>query len=196
ADPELFRHYNDIVKEPLNALDIAKEGGRPLLDKVARSAFFRDVTEAGRKFKESMLDAVLDNTSPTYQRLKGVIPDLDERRVVDQVQFCLPGFSHPCNESGEYFIADMALLKYDQNGDLIDMIIIETKMNQGTTLTTGQTIAKNNSDSRFALRSPNQLVDSDNIALPNEGLLQGNDIKSSLFVKIYGDGNGNFLDIE
>ncbi|HAP58656.1 MAG TPA: hypothetical protein DCR93_03785, partial [Cytophagales bacterium] len=195
ADPELFRYYNDIVKEPLNALDIAKEGGGTLLDKVSRSAFFREITEAGNVFEAKILGELLDKTSPTYKKLEELVPDLSERKVLSQVQFCIPGKSTPCNEAGEYFIADFVFVKYDSRNRINDIIVADSKLSQNTNLTGGQELAQKGIGNNLVIRSTIISQDANKVDLVTP-LQSGASVKNSAFYKVYGDGKGNFSGIE
>ena len=65
-----------------------------------------------------------------------------DRKVLSQVQFCIPAKTAPCNAKGEYFIADLVFVKYDSRGRVVDMIIADSKLSKSTKLTSGQTLAK------------------------------------------------------
>lgn len=194
ADPDFFKLYDDIIHDPENAIDIAKQGGDALLDKVGRSTFFREITDLGRKFESKILNDLLDKSSAAYKRLNELVPDLADRKVLSQVQFCVPGKTAPCNAKGEYFIADAVFVKYDSRGRIVDMVVTDSKLSQATNLTSGQTLAKNGVGNSLVVRSLEISQDVNKVDLPSP-LSSGTSVQNSAFFKIFGDGNGNFSGI-
>jgi hypothetical protein len=195
SDPDFFKLYDDIIHDPDNALDIAKQAGDDILSKVSKSTFFNDVTVKGKKFEEDMLKAVLDQNSNVYKNLNTLIPDLADRKVLSQVHFCVPGKSLPCNTKGDYFIADIVFVKYNARGGVADMIIADSKLSQSTNLTSGQQAAKNATGGSLTMRSLEISQDALKTALPTT-LTAGAAISHVGFYKIYGNGSGVFQGIE
>ncbi len=88
-----------------------------------------------------------------------------------------------------------ALKKYDTDGDIVDMVIVDAKLSQGTNFTSGQTAAKNNIGGNLSYKPINSIqVDDLNQSLPTE-ILQGDYIKINAFFKAYGDGDKTFVGI-
>ena len=195
ADPDYFKLYDDIIHDPGNAIDIAKLGGDDLLNKVGRSTFFQDVTGLGKEFEAKMLREVLDPSSNVYAKLKQVIPDLADRKVLQQVQFCVPGKTVPCNAKGEYFIADLVFVKYNNRGKVVDMIVADSKLSLETSLTGGQTLAKNGVGGVLNVRTQSITTDATGASLP-AGISRDQNITINGFYKVYGDGTGNFLGVQ
>ena len=73
--------------------------------------FFKAITKKGNDFEITMLNKVKTRTGPDYEKLKELIPDIDQRKLVSQMQFCLRGYSPPCNAKDEYFVADQVWIK-------------------------------------------------------------------------------------
>ena len=145
-----------------------------------------------------MLNQVKNRNSIEYKALAEKITDLDQRRLLSQVHFCLPGFSPPCSAKGQYFIADQVWIKYNARGRIEDMIVVDAKLSEGTQLSSGQTLAKNHVGSEQGLyykQVENIEIDNLNRKLP-EPIKQGDEIKILSFYKMYGDGNGTFIDIK
>lgn len=196
ADPDFFKLYDDIIHDPENAIDIAKQGGDALLDKVGRSTFFYEITDLGRRFESKILNDLLDKSSAAYKRLNELVPDLADRKVLSQAQFCVPGKTAPCNAKGEYFIADAVFVKYDSRDRIVDMVVTDSKLSQATNLTSGQTLAKNGVGGKLSVKSLLKDVDASGVALPNNGIAQGVEIQLSGFYKIYWNGSNSFIGIE
>lgn len=196
ADPDYFKLYDEIINDPENAIDIAKQGGDEILDKVGCSTYFREVTDLGRKFESKILTDLLDNASDAYIRLKQLVPDLADRKVLRQVQFCVPGKTVPCNAKGDYFIADIVFVKYDSRNSIVDMVVADSKLSQATNLTSGQNLAKNVVGGKLSVKSVLKDVDANGVALPNNGIAQRTEIQLDSFYKIYGDGSNAFVGIE
>lgn len=196
ADPDYFKLYDEIIIDPGNAIDIAKQGGDAILDKVGRSTFFREITDLGRKFESKILTDLLDNTSDAYKKLNQLVPDLADRKVLSQVQFCVPGKTAPCNAKGDYFIADAVFVKYDSRGRIVDMVVTDSKLSQATNLTSGQALAKNGVGGKLSVRSGKRTRDAADDLLPNGGISQNTEITIKDFYKVYGDGKGVFQGVE
>ena len=199
VDPDLFKLYDDIITDPENALDTVKTAikGNNRLDRVAKSTFFREAIALGQKFENDMLNALKNKTSNVYKKLKELVPDLDDRKLLSQVQFCIPpGKKTPCNAKGEYFIADVVFVKYNKKGKIVDMIIADSKLSETTRFTKGQTVAKNGVGQKLAIRSARDIRrDALNNVLPGKGIPSGSTIANSYFYKIFGNGSGAFQGI-
>lgn len=156
------------------------------------------VTEKGRIFENSMLNAVKNKNSREYIALAEKVSDLGERKLLSQVQFCLPGFEPPCTAKGEYFIADQVWVKYDDFDEIQDMIVVDAKLSEGTSLTSGQTTAKNQVGNDVGLRyKENYPIDNDilEVELPSD-INQGDEILIVGFYKMFGDGESTFVDVK
>ncbi len=165
-------------------------------EKWSQREFFKDVAKKGKDFELDILTKMKTRSGPEYAALLDKVPDLDDRYLLSQVQFCLPGLSPPCTIKGEFFIADQVWIKYDSDGDLVDMVIVDSKLSQGVNLTPGQTAAKNNVGGDLNYK-PGETVDKDDLDefLPTE-ITQGTSINTSAFYKVYGDGDGTFVGVE
>ncbi|WP_165824151.1 hypothetical protein [Pseudochryseolinea flava] len=128
--------------------------------------------------------------------LNELVPDLADRKVLSQVQFCVPGKTAPCNAKGEYFIADAVFVKYDSRGRIVDMVVTDSKLSQATNLTSGQTLAKNGIGQQLTVRSGTRTRDAAEELLPGSGITQNTEIIIKDFYKVYGDGKGTFQGIE
>ena len=112
------------------------------------------------------------------------------------MQFCLPGFTSPCSEKGQFFIADQVWIKYNSQNDIIDMVIVDTKLSKTTAFTYGQAKGKNGVGGKLTYK-PNDIktYDALNIRLPEE-IKQDDEIPLRAFYKMYGDGRNKFIGIE
>ncbi|MFJ1412540.1 hypothetical protein ACILEQ_11125 [Capnocytophaga canimorsus] len=110
----------------------------------------------------------------------------------------MPGKTPPCSAQGEYFVADQVWLKYDAKGNIQDMIIVDTKLSEKTTLSAGQAMAKQQAGKgslAYKPQIPKEFDEVDNIDLPKD-INQGQLIKLKAFYKMYGDGDKTFIDIK
>ncbi|MUH36541.1 fibronectin type III domain-containing protein [Zobellia amurskyensis] len=185
--------WNNFKTNPEKAFEKAKESAN--WDKWSRANFFKTATKKGTDFELNLLSKMKTRSGTEYNALKKKVPDLDDRFLLSQVQFCLPELSPPCLKKGEFFIADQVWLKYDAEGEIIDMVIVDAKLRKGTSYTLGQTAAKNNVGGYLSYKPVHsKKADDLNIGLPSE-ITQGNEIKTKAFYKAYGDGDKTFLDI-
>ncbi|MFJ1428372.1 hypothetical protein ACILD6_07185 [Capnocytophaga canimorsus] len=184
-----------IKEDPHYAFELAQEN--PNWEKWAKSNFFKEVTKKGDEFEKAMLAAVKTRTGKAYNELKKLVPDLDQRKLISQMQFCLPGKTPPCSAQGEYFIADQVWVKYDAKGNIQDMIIVDTKLSEKTTLSAGQAMAKQQAGKGSLAYKPDKVrkIDESSMDLPKE-IKQGQEIEVKSFYKMYGDGNNQFLGIK
>ena len=165
-------------------------------DKWSQREFFKDVTKKGKEFELAILNRMKNRAGAEYEKLKTLVSDLDDRYLISQMQFCLPGLSPPCKNQGEYFIADQVWIKYDVDGDIVDMVIVDSKLSKGTNFTPGQTLAKNNIGGTLNYKPFESItLDINDSPLPQQ-IFQGTSIKIEAFYKAYGDGNVNFINIE
>ncbi|MFT6320283.1 MAG: hypothetical protein ACJAT4_001206 [Granulosicoccus sp.] len=165
-------------------------------EKWSQREFFKDVTQKGRDFETNLLAIIKTRTGVAYNALKNIVPDLDNRYLLSQVQFCLPDLSPPCNNKGEFFIADQIWVKYDTDGDIVDMVVVDSKLSQGTSYSPGQIIAKNNVGGDLNYKpGVVRMVDELGQNLPSN-ISQGDPININAFYKAYGDGNDTFVGVQ
>lgn len=87
------------------------------------------------------------------------------------------------------------MIKFDEFGDVVDMVIIDAKLSASTALTSGQNAAKNNIGSTIPKKTVAEIEkDLHGDFLPSK-LTQGLEIKILQFYKAIGDGVDNFVDI-
>lgn len=103
--------------------------------------------ENSLKFEAYIAGELTNKTSPTYLGLADKIKDLAERTIYQQVQFCLGG-SGGCSGKGEYFIADFVFVKKAEidGEEYLDVVIADTKLNEGTDFTKNQKAGMNLSE--------------------------------------------------
>jgi len=195
---EEFELFSESVNEIPNLTTRQITKINKWIDYSAETTGFLNVTKKGRTFENLMLKAVKNKNSVEYKRLASSIRDLDQRKLLSQVHFCLPGFDPPCTAKGEYFIADQVWVKYDARGRIQDMIVVDAKLSEGTNLTGGQTKAKNHVGSDNGLfYKQKEIIKKDvlNSKLPFD-IEQGQEIKITGFYKIYGDGKDVFKNVK
>ncbi|MFJ1350643.1 hypothetical protein [Capnocytophaga canimorsus] len=110
----------------------------------------------------------------------------------------MPGKTPPCSAQGEYFVADQVWLKYDAKGNIQDMIIVDTKLSEKTTLSAGQAMAKQQAGKgslAFKPQIPKEFDEVNNVRLPID-IQQGQQIQVKAFYKMYGDGDKIFVGIK
>ncbi|CEN46356.1 hypothetical protein CCAN11_1050003 [Capnocytophaga canimorsus] len=184
-----------LKEDPHYAFELAQEN--PNWEKWAKSNFFKEVTKKGDEFEKAMLAAVKTRTGKAYNELKKLVPDLDQRKLISQMQFCLPGKTPPCSAQGEYFVADQVWVKYDEFNEIVDMIIVDTKLSEKTTLSAGQAMAKQQAGKGSLAYKPQSTIlkDIDKNDLPKK-ISQSQEIQLKAFYKMYGDGNNQFKGIK
>ncbi|OCB72994.1 hypothetical protein LPBF_11260 [Flavobacterium crassostreae] len=190
--------WKKIKDDPFYAGEFIKESTDTRWLKWKDREFFKVVTKKGNYFEIAMLNKVKTKTGPEYEKLLKEIPDIGERKLISQMQFCLPGFKIPCKKKGEYFIADQVWIKYDNRGRIQDMVVVDAKLSEGTALTSGQTAAKNQSGKGSLAYKPidSKIKDeTSNLDLPDE-INQGILIEIKSFYKLFGDGNSNFVGLK
>jgi hypothetical protein len=198
ADAEDILIWKQLKDDPFYNGELIKETTDPKLLKWKDREFFKAVTKKGDYFEIAMLNKVKTRTGAEYEKLKELIPDLDQRKLISQMQFCLPGISPPCNAKGEFFIADQVWIKYDSRRNIENMIVVDTKLSEGTKLTGGQTAAKNQSGKGTLTYKPavkKTFNETTNTRLIKD-IEQGNEILINGFYKLFGDGNGSFVDVK
>ena len=135
-----FLKWKLIKEDPAYAFEISKTD--ITWTKWGKSNSFKTITKTGKEFELAILNKIKTRTGKEYEALKKLVPDLDDRKLVSQMHFCLPGLTPPCNKQGEFFIADQVWIKYDEFDEIVDMVVVETKLSKNTGLTTGQTLAQ------------------------------------------------------
>lgn len=195
--PEDVLVWKEIKENPLLALEKITETDNTSWLRFKKSEFFKEITKKGTDFEIAMLNKVKTRSGVEYEKLKELIPDIEQRKLISQMQFCVPGKSPPCSAKGEYFIADQVWIKYDDFDDIEDMIIIDAKLSEGTALTSGQTSAKNHSGKGSLAYKPidSKIKDENFQDLPTK-INQGDEIPILGFYKLFGDGNVNFVGLK
>ncbi len=153
--------------------------------------------EMGKKFEKKIEGDLKSSSSDVYMDLLEVIPDLRERQILTQVQFCINN-STSCTKEGEYFIADFVFIRKIKNAlqqDEWDVIIADTKLSKNTSFTNNQTRAMGLPS--FNVKAYNSEFDIND----NKIELRATDkvfrsIKKDKFIKIYSDGSGKYKAIE
>jgi len=151
----------------------------------------------GKDFESKTQTDLESSSSAVYQDLLLLIPDLEERQILSQVQFCINGGTS-CSKEGEYFIADFVFIKKIKNAlnqDEWDVVIADTKLSKKTSFTDNQ---------KKAMGLP-----SFNVKAYNSGLdINGNKIElkatdkvfrsiiKDKFIKIYSNGGGIYQAVE
>ncbi|NME72896.1 hypothetical protein, partial [Flammeovirga aprica] len=152
----------------------------------------------GTKFEKNITKALTDKNSVVYQRLLETVPDLEDRQILSQVYFCINN-STVCADSGQYFIADLALVKEgfnDEDEKVWDVIIADIKYKESTDFTKNQIESTNKSIVLFVKSPKDEDINSQAIKFNND--LPVNKIFEidkdipchSYILKIFGDGNG------
>ena len=197
SDPDEILIWKELKDDPFYSGELIKETSDPLWLKWKDREFFKAITKKGTDFENKVLNAVKTRTGKEYEKLKELIPDIDQRKLISQMQFCVPGKSPPCNAKGDYFIADQVWIKYDNRGRVRDMIVVDAKLSESTALTSGQTKAKNQVGKGSLAYKPANFKEFDelNNRLPTK-ISQGDVIPINGFYKLYGDGTGNFVNIK
>ena len=189
-----FLKWKLIKEDPAYAFEISKTD--ITWTKWGKSNFFKTITKTGKEFELAILNKIKTRTGKEYEALKKLVPDLDDRKLVSQMHFCLPGLTPPCNKQGEFFIADQVWIKYDEFDEIVDMIVVETKLSQNTGLTTGQTLAQQQAGKGSLFSKVNNSISQDinKVKLPRD-IKQGTGIPLKSFYKLYGDGKNTFKGI-
>ncbi|MDY3883816.1 hypothetical protein [Porphyromonas somerae] len=189
---EIWKYLKD---DPAYAFELAKDNKD--WERWSKINFFKDITKRGREFETLVLNRIKTRSGEEYNALKALVPDLDDRKLLNQIQFCLPGFSSPCSEKGQFFIADQVWIKYDERERVVDMVIVDVKLSEGTAFTHGQTIAKQNEGNVALTYKPivPKATDINNNKLPHI-INQGDMLPLKKLYKIYGDGDGKFIGIK
>ena len=190
-----FLKWKLIKEDPAYAFEISKTD--ITWTKWGKSNFFKTITKTGKEFELAILNKIKTRTGKEYEALKKLVPDLDDRKLVSQMHFCLPGLTPPCNKQGEFFIADQVWIKYDEFDEIVDMIVVETKLSQNTGLTTGQTLAQQQAGKgslSYKAEIPKINDEIMNVRLP-KSIDRGTQIPIKAFYKLYGDGKNIFKGI-
>ena len=190
-----FLKWKLIKEDPAYAFEISKTD--ITWTKWGKSNFFKTITKTGKEFELAILNKIKTRTGKEYEALKKLVPDLDDRKLVSQMHFCLPGLTPPCNKQGEFFIADQVWIKYDEFDEIVDMVVVETKLSQSTGLSAGQTLAQQQAGKgslSYKAEIPKINDEIMNVRLP-KSIDRGTQIPIKAFYKLYGDGKNTFKGI-
>jgi hypothetical protein len=200
ANPEdLINIWKRLKDNPSACWDLKDQGGP--WDRWVNREIFKDLTQKGKLFETAIEQGLKDATPALMSKLKSFIPDLEERTILKQVYLCINNKS-PCNNAGEYFIADFAFVKQvkDDFGTVIgwDVVIGDAKLSKTTSLTDNQKVASGLSE--YILKSTARDLDGNpfNDIIPGKTISRYKDQVTNQvvnFLKIFSDGNGNFSDI-
>jgi hypothetical protein len=136
---DLVTVWKQVTDDPALSWELSKEN--PLWEKWNRRAFFRDMTEKGKFFEETVcLNAFKNRNSKEYLQLKQQFTNdfgkkLDDYDMYSQVQLYYNG--------DDYFIADQIFVKYGfddalNEATIDDILVLENKLSGGTPLTSPQ----------------------------------------------------------
>jgi len=155
---------------------------------VKRQKYFK----LGKDFEKDVETALKSSDSKVYKRLLELIPDLGERQILSQVQFCIiEGTS--CNKEGEYFIADFVFIKKAKNEEgesYWDVVIADTKLSINTSFTKNQKRAMDmNNYYLKSIKMPATDINGKNIQIVPGDKVFRNILKEG-FIKIYSNGDG------
>jgi TANFOR domain-containing protein len=193
-DPAAIADYKKIKDDPYYYFELKREGvADPSLVKFGNTAFFIDVTQKGKAFEKYVTakyaEALRTRSGVVYEKLKAQIPDIDQRRAFSQVQLC---FNANCTD---YFIADEIFIKYGLNEAgkevIVDIVISDTKLRDGTNFTTNQDKARGLVSKEYYVR--NIRLDNDILGVTKEVIPQGTKLKAANFIKTYGNGEVNII---
>ena len=190
-----FLKWKLIKEDPAYAFELSKTD--ITWTKWGKSNFFKTITKTGKEFELAILNKIKTRIGKEYEALKKLVPDLDDRKLVSQMHFCLPGLTPPCNKQGEFFIADQVWIKYDEFDEIVDMVVVETKLSQSTGLSTGQTLAQQQAGKgslSYKAEIPKINDEIMNVRLP-KSIDRGTQISIKAFYKLYGDGKNTFKGI-
>lgn len=152
----------------------------------------RNYFKLGKDFEDAVEKSLKYSDSAEFQDLLEYIPDLGERQILSQVQFCING-GISCNKEGEYFIADFVFIKKVKNnegGVDWDVVIADTKLSEGTSFTDNQKKAMGmNSYYVKSIKIPPTDIKGNNIELSAGNKVVRNIVKEG-FIKIYSNGQG------
>jgi len=152
----------------------------------------RNYFKLGKDFENAVEKYLKYSDSAEFQDLLEYIPDLGERQILSQVQFCING-GVSCNKEGEYFIADFVFIKKVKNAigqDVWDIVIADTKLSEGTSFTDNQKKAMGmNSYYVKSIKTPPTDIKGNNIELSAGDRVVRNIVKEG-FIKIYSNGQG------
>ena len=153
----------------------------------------------GREFENYILDQLKNTNSVVYQDLltnpldiTRRVTDLAQRRILHSVYFCLPNKPNPCSGAKDYFIADFVLVKYDNDNKIMDMVILDSKLNADTKLTTNQGLAKLGVGGLLTVKSIgllNPIIDINGVELLANTFIVGKQIPQIKFLEIHGTGS-------
>jgi Fibronectin type III domain len=208
SNPEDIEIYKLLKDNPEKWRQLQKEGftgldatSKAKWERWGNAEFFKQVTKAGKDFEDYVKLQLKSKTGKLWDDLVQQMPgsntadklaDLNSRKILEQVQFCLPGKSVPCNNAGDYFVADFVLVKYNANNQIVDMIVADAKLSLTTPLTKGQKAAKDGAGGVLNVKAEKK-VDIFGQELGDLQKLSANkQIVQQKFVEIHGNGAGAY----
>ena len=180
-DVDVWKHLKD---DPAYGFELAKTD--PAWQKWANTNYFKTITKVGKDFEVATLNALKDKNSTLWQKLK---LNADDYEIFQQVQL-------KTGNADEYFVADFILVKKEVNQftgatrlDFDNAIALESKLSEGTALTTrqGQGLTKVQSANTFDVRSVSKAGEFN----PEKyQITNTNKIKIQDFIKVWSDDGG------
>jgi hypothetical protein len=179
--------WKTLKEDPGYAWEISKTD--PNWQKWSKREFFKEVTTKGKNFETNVcLKALKNRKSQWYNKLKNRINsdrkiDLDEYDLFSQVQLKYDG--------DKFFVADQVFVKYDDFGDIEDIIIIENKLRSTTNLTSPQSNALLKKS--YSVRN---VVEKKSLFGSSKTLNRGDDLffkEEIKWYKIYDSDDGNVI---
>lgn len=181
-NPSEIDIWREIRDNPQNASEIAKESpNSEAWGDWGDTRYFLDNVKKGRDFEAKVYNELRDPNSQTYQKIEAELGiNLEDFDIGQQVQFIYS------RNPEKYFVADVVLI----NKNTGDIIILETKLSEGTSLSTNQSEGLNALLNGEVLEVRSQTID----GLPQLGngdqIGSGNGYNISMY-KVYSEGNGN-----
>lgn len=150
SNPDDLTNIWIVLKEdPAHAFELAKTGG--IWERWSKGNYFKEITKLGKEFEDKVLTFLKDATSLLRTKLLSKGFNINDYEVFQQVQIKTGRLVDVIDEktgaflgkAEEYFVADFILVKKTKVAgiDVLDYnntIVLETKLSQGTALTTPQ----------------------------------------------------------
>lgn len=189
-DPKIFEAVEKIIKNPESAWDVLKESDLydTVIEKLGKSAFFKEVVTKGKKFEELISNTIIKNKEPFKSLLNGDFKHLKQIHLKGKLNKII---------SDDLFVKK----QFDEilEIDYYRAVINDTKLTKNSPWTPNQKEelidAFKNTDKpyiEFEVRSNKKALD--DMDLPDAEFTTGTSIriyKDDIY-KIIGDGNGNF----
>ena len=178
-DGVLTASENETIAEILSNDEIAYPLVKKWLEYGDNMAAFKVNRDAGVAFGNLMKTELNNINSAAYIELKRAIPDLNQRTIYSQVQFCLGG---DCISKNNYWIPDFVAVieKTNAAGTYLDVIIIDAKLSAGTGWTINQIAAKGVDG--WKIKSTGEMIKGSNLNLFQKDL---NVVKNGNFLRLY-----------